>query len=96
MSDSTTDVQVCFRCLVGGRVQGVFFRASTREQAVRLGLNGYARNLPDGRVEVMACGTAEAVAQLRDWLRNGPAMAEVTGVACEPVPYQHLTCFETR
>jgi acylphosphatase len=95
MSDSTADVQVCFRCLVGGRVQGVFFRASTREQAVRLGLNGYARNLPDGRVEVMACGPPEAVSQLRDWLRSGPPMADVSGVACEPVPFQHLTGFAT-
>ena len=55
---------------------------------MRLGVTGYARNLSDGRVEVLACGGAAAVAQLRDWLRSGPAMAEVTGVACEPLDYQ--------
>jgi acylphosphatase len=54
---------------VGGRVQGVFFRASTREQAVRLGVTGYARNLPDGQVEVLVCGDPQAVGQLKDWLR---------------------------
>jgi acylphosphatase len=91
--DSTMDEQaaehrVCYRCVVAGRVQGVFFRASAREQAMRLGLTGYARNLNDGRVEVLACGEAAGVAQLRDWLRIGPAMAEVTGVACEPLDYQ--------
>lgn len=87
--------QICFRCVVAGRVQGVFFRASAREQAVRLGLTGYARNLPDGRVEVFACGKPDAVAALRDWLRVGPPQAEITGVACEPAPYQSLTGFAT-
>lgn len=86
---------VCFRCLVGGRVQGVFFRASAREQAVRLGLTGYARNLSDGRVEILACGPAEAVAQLREWLLQGPPMANVTGVACEPLQFQQLGGFAT-
>lgn len=87
--------RVCFRCLVGGRVQGVFFRASAREQAMRLGLTGYARNLPDGRVEVLVCGPSESVAQLREWLRTGPTMADVTGVACEPLDYQPLSGFAT-
>jgi acylphosphatase len=51
----------CVRCLVTGRVQGVFFRASTREQAEQLGLSGHVRNRPDARVEVVACGTQAAV-----------------------------------
>ncbi|NEV62140.1 acylphosphatase [Thiorhodococcus minor] len=79
--------RVCYRCLVAGRVQGVFFRASAREQAMRLGVTGYAKNLPDGRVEVLVCGEAHAVTQLRDWLRSGPSAARVTGVACEPLDY---------
>jgi acylphosphatase len=87
--------RVCFRCLVGGRVQGVFFRASAREQALRLGIEGYARNLPDGRVEVLACGPVEAVSQLRDWLRSGPPMADVTGVACESMEYRAMSGFST-
>jgi acylphosphatase len=90
------DIRICFRCVVGGRVQGVFFRASAREQALRLGITGSARNLPDGRVEVIACGTPDAVGQLREWLRVGPPMAEVSGVACEPTPFQSLTGFSTR
>jgi acylphosphatase len=84
---------VCYRCLVGGLVQGVFFRASTREQAMRLGVSGYARNLPDGRVEVLACGEPQAVAELKAWLRVGPTRAEVTEVACEPLDYRPIQGF---
>jgi len=91
--DEQRETRVCYRCLVGGRVQGVFFRAATREQAMRLGVSGYARNLGDGRVEIMVCGDPDAVAQLRDWLRTGPPMARVTGVACEPLDYQPMAGF---
>ena len=68
------------RFLVGGKVQGVFFRASTREQALRLGLRGHARNLRDGRVEVVAAGDAAAIEKLAQWLQHGPPMAEVRAV----------------
>jgi len=71
------------RFLVSGRVQGVFFRASAREQALRLGLRGHARNLPDGRVEVVAAGKADAIETLARWLHEGPPMAQVDGVARE-------------
>lgn len=73
----------CLRCRVRGRVQGVFFRASTRDQARQLGLCGHARNLPDGSVEVLACGPERAVAALRDWLWLGPPAARVEAVDCE-------------
>ncbi|MCP4288730.1 MAG: acylphosphatase [Gammaproteobacteria bacterium] len=85
---------ICVRCLVSGRVQGVFFRASTREQALTLGITGYVRNLADSRVEVMACGEREAIDQLRKWLTRGPSAAQVTGVSCEPqesLMYQNFT-----
>jgi acylphosphatase len=65
------------RFLVGGRVQGVFFRASTREQAVRLGVCGHARNLDDGRVEVVALGDTAALDALAQWLAHGPPAARV-------------------
>jgi acylphosphatase len=65
------------RFFVSGRVQGVFFRASTREEALRLRLSGYASNLRDGRVEVYAEGDDEALAQLEQWLRHGPPLARV-------------------
>jgi acylphosphatase len=96
MSEDRQDVtSICVRCYVGGRVQGVFFRASAREQALTLGLTGYARNLPDGRVEVLACGAPAAVARLKDWLRVGPPGARVSGVACEPVEPESRSGFST-
>lgn len=68
------------RFLVSGRVQGVFFRASTREQALRLGLHGHARNLDDGRVEVLAIGGDHAIEALARWIEDGPPAARVSGV----------------
>ena len=68
------------RFIISGRVQGVFFRASTREQAQRLGLRGHARNLPDGRVEVLAVGADAAIQQLERWLQHGPPSARVDHV----------------
>ncbi|MGH8028450.1 MAG: acylphosphatase [Arenimonas sp.] len=73
------------RFLVAGKVQGVYFRASAREQAVRLGLRGYACNLDDGRVEVLAIGEDTAIAALEKWLWQGPRLARVADVAREPV-----------
>ena len=68
------------RFLVSGKVQGVCFRASTREQALKLGLHGHARNLADGRVEVLAQGDAPALDALHRWLHAGPPMARVDSV----------------
>ncbi len=68
------------RFLVSGKVQGVFFRASTREQARALGLRGHARNLDDGRVEVLAVGDAVAIDELAEWLQHGPPSARVERV----------------
>jgi acylphosphatase len=77
------------RYLISGRVQGVGFRAATRREARKLGLSGYARNLPDGRVEVLACGDAQALAALRAWLLGpGPGAARVDRLdeaAADPV-----------
>jgi len=71
------------RFFIEGRVQGVFFRASTRAQARRLGLRGWAKNLADGRVEVLAVGAASEVAQLAGWLEQGPPGARVDGIDAE-------------
>ena len=73
-------VDVGYRFIVTGRVQGVFFRASAAREASRLGLRGHAINLPDGNVEVLAVGPAVAVEQLRRWLQHGPPGARVDGV----------------
>lgn len=85
----------CVRFRVTGRVQGVFFRASTREQAVRLGLAGHARNLPDGSVEVVASGGAGALDELERWLHHGPPAARVASVSRQNLPEQRLDGFTT-
>lgn len=74
------------RFLVSGKVQGVFFRASTRNEALRLGLNGYALNLADGRVEVVAEGRPEALQELEQWLWQGPPAAQVDDVVRSEYP----------
>lgn len=68
------------RLIVRGRVQGVGFRYATVEQGRRLGLAGWARNLPDGGVEVVAAGDDEAVERLVAWCRQGPPSARVATV----------------
>ena len=83
------------RFLVEGRVQGVFFRASTREQALALGITGHAKNLADGRVEVLASGSAEALDALEQWLWQGPPAASVTAVNREDLPERELHGFHT-
>lgn len=75
----------CRRFAVTGRVQGVFFRDSTRRKAQSLGLTGYAKNLSDGSVEVLACGASGALDKLGEWLREGPRMAVVESVVATPV-----------
>lgn len=70
----------CRRITVSGRVQGVFFRVSTRDVAVPLAITGHAVNKPDGSVEVLACGEVSAIAELEQWLHDGPPMASVSSV----------------
>jgi acylphosphatase len=72
------------RCVIKGRVQGVWFRDSTRRVAEPLGIRGSAINLADGSVEVVACGTEEALAKLNSWLHQGPPQARVDEVQCQP------------
>ena len=71
----------CRKFRVKGRVQGVWFRESTRQQASGLGIKGYAINLPDGSVEeVLACGKPDALGRLAEWLHQGPPLAQVRAV----------------
>jgi acylphosphatase len=76
---------VCKKCLVGGRVQGVFYRATAAHRARELGVTGFARNLPDGRVEVLACGERAAVQSFIDWLWTGSSASQVTSVEATEV-----------
>lgn len=71
--------------VVAGRVQGVGFRYHTRMQAQQLGLAGWVRNLPDGRVEALAAGPPEAVARLEQWLHVGPPAGHVEALEARDV-----------
>ncbi len=68
------------RAIVSGRVQGVWFRARTRDKAIELGVVGFVRNLHDGSVEIVAQGEDEPVDALMDWARLGPPLSEVAEV----------------
>lgn len=83
MSQAQASSLSAIRCRVRGRVQGVYFRASTQRQAQELGLCGYAMNLPDGDVEVVARGEDGALEALKSWLWQGPPAAQVTAVHCQ-------------
>ena len=85
------------RLLISGRVQGVWFRASTREVATGLGLRGWVRNLPDGRVEVIAQGTDSQAESLIEWCREGPPGSRVARVEVfEVEPTDEPAGFEVR
>ena len=84
------------RFTIKGRVQGVWFRDSTRKMAESLGLSGHAINLNDGSVEVLACGDEAALDQLADWLQNGPTMARVAQVIADDADWRDVKGFEVR
>jgi acylphosphatase len=73
----------CTKCQITGRVQGVFFRDATRRQATQLGITGHAINLPDGSVEVLACGEEGQLKKLKQWLHEGSPGARVEKVICQ-------------
>jgi len=82
--------------LISGRVQGVWFRASTRDKAESLSLSGWVRNIPDGRVEAVFEGDEEDVANMVRWCHAGPPMARVDRVEVEYEPLQGERGFEIR
>ena len=92
MPEATTRAHVW----VSGTVQGVFFRASTAEEANRLGVSGWVRNLPDGRVEAVFEGTESSVDAAVEWCRRGPERAAVTAVVVEREPVENLETFSVR
>lgn len=67
----------CRLFLIEGRVQGVWFRESTRRVAQSLGITGHAKNMANGSVQVLACGEPGALEQLAEWLKHGPPLAQV-------------------
>ena len=88
--------RVCWHALVRGRVQGVAYRQHTDEQAQRLDLDGWVRNLEDGRVEVLFEGETDAVQELATWLEQGPSAAKVTEVSLSEMPLQGMVGFIVR
>jgi acylphosphatase len=89
-------VPVRVRLLIQGTVQGVWYRKHAADEAIRLGLTGWVRNLPDGRVEAAAQGPQEAVDRFVAWCRQGPPLARVTAVEVHDEPVQHTADFVIR
>ena len=86
--------QICVKAQITGMVQGVGFRFHTAHEGLKCGLTGYAKNLPDGSVEVMACGQEEQVKQLLVWLKDGPRTSRVDSVEWEQIDWRHYDGFE--
>jgi acylphosphatase len=96
VAGARSDIQQA-RFVISGRVQGVWYRASTQERAVSLGLTGWVRNLPDGRVEVLAQGPIERVQALIDWCHAGPPLARVERIDADwSAPTERLEGFAIR
>lgn len=90
-------MSVCLHITVKGRVQGVYFRAYTQKQAVKLNLKGFVRNLPNGDVEIVACGDESALQNLVSWCHKGPLFAKVNEViVTAPTKPEAFTEFEIR
>ena len=86
--------KICKHFYVTGKVQGVWFRAGTQKEAQRLGVTGWVRNLPDGRVEAEACGPKVQVELFETWLQHGPEQAQVIDLTCEESPVKGYVGFE--
>lgn len=86
--------QLCMRCYISGKVQGVWYRATAKEQAEQLGISGWARNLPDGRVEVFACGEIEQLDVFFSWLQKGPPLAQVDECSREDLAWKEYDGFD--
>ena len=84
----------CIHLIVAGRVQGVFFRDNTRKKAIELGLNGYAKNLPDGTVEIVAEGNEDKLKELLEFIKKGPGIAKVENVKIKHKEPENFKSFE--
>ena len=83
MTGTLSSTRQAIRCVVAGRVQGVYYRAAAADRAAQLVLHGWVRNLPDGRVEAVAAGSVEALSEFASWLWLGPPAARVDSVQVE-------------
>lgn len=81
-------------CLITGKVQGVFYRQATKEQALLRGLTGWVKNLPDKRVEAKIFGDEEQVATMLEWLAVGPTRAQVSELIVSDIEIEPYNSFE--
>ncbi len=81
---------------VSGRVQGVYFRASTKEVSDRLGVVGWVKNLPTGNVLIHAQGSVEQISQVKEWCRQGPPLSKVAEIVVEDTELKPYKDFEIR
>lgn len=84
----------CILCTISGHVQGVWFRAATKEKANELGITGWVRNLKEGDVQTQACGTKEQLKEFSAWLYKGPKASRVESVIAEEVPCEIFSKFK--
>jgi len=87
---------ICKHYIVSGRVQGVWFRAHTEKRAKAIGVTGWVRNLPDGNVELVACGLPQQLIKLEEWLHIGPENSIVESLLANEVPAEEFANFEVR
>lgn len=77
-------MNICKHCIITGRVQGVFYRQSTQEKAMQLGITGWVRNCENGDVEAFICGEENRIEELLQWLKKGPSRARVDSLVATP------------
>lgn len=82
------------KVIISGRVQGVFYRASTQQAADRLNIKGWVKNLPNGCVEALFEADDEAIIKMVEWCRKGPAAAVVSDVITKPCPVENFETFD--
>lgn len=86
----------CLHLLISGQVQGVWFRESMRQEALALGATGWVRNLPDGKVEAVVCGSETTVDSMLTWAKKGSPLAKVNSIETRDIPAEPFSGFEKR
>ena len=86
--------EICIKAIISGKVQGVAYRANAFHQAKTLNLTGWIKNTKTGQVELLACGTKEAITKFTTWLWQGPKMARVEDVDWKEIPPESHESFE--
>ena len=84
----------CVSCIVKGHVQGVFYRANTEKQAKKIGITGWVKNLPNGDVEALLCGTESQIEELVSWMKMGPENSRVDEVIINNMELKTFSSFE--